>query len=182
MTLLYGVAAVLLFWWVSKLFASTNPKLLARVVKSAGGVVSLGVAALLMMRGRLDMALFVGGIGAWLLGWSATGPGGMRFPWGKGSSETAGARSKVASVLLAMELDHDSGGMTGTVSGGTFAGRNLDPQFGVKREQLTQERSNDHVGHVRRACDAHESRRFTLQAVGGVRETQHRLFHLFGDR
>jgi hypothetical protein len=125
-TLLYGLAAVLLFWWVSKLFASTNPRLLAKVMKSGGGVLSLGVAGLLMMRGRMDMALFVGGIGAWLLGWSATGPGGIRFPWSTGSSETPGARSKVASVLLSMELDHDSGGMTGTVSGGSFAGRNLD--------------------------------------------------------
>lgn len=126
MTLLYGILAVLLFWWVSKLFAGANPKLLARVVKSGGGVLSLGVAGLLMMRGRMDMALFMGGIGAWLLGWSATGPGGIRFPWGQDSAATPGARSKVASLLLSMELDHDSGAMTGTVSGGSFAGRNLD--------------------------------------------------------
>ena len=126
MTLLYGIGAVLLIWWLSKLFASTNPKMLAKAVKGGGGVLSLGVAALLMMRGRLDMAIFVGGIGAWLLGWSATGPGGIRFPWGTSSAETPGARSQVASRLLAMELDHDSGGMTGTVSGGRFAGRSLD--------------------------------------------------------
>ena len=126
MTLLYGIGAVLLIWWLSKLFASTNPRMLAKAVKVGGGALSLGVAALLMMRGRLDMAIFVGGIGAWLLGWSATGPGGIRFPWGTSSAETPGARSQVASRLLAMELDHDSGGMTGTVSGGRFAGRNLD--------------------------------------------------------
>ena len=126
MTLLYGVAAVLLFWWLSKLFASTNPKVLVRAVKGVGGFASLGVAALLLMRGRLDMALFVGGIGAWLLGWSATGPGGFRFPWSGSGGETPGARSKVSSQLLAMELDHDSGGMTGTVRAGAFAGRSLD--------------------------------------------------------
>ncbi|KPF63456.1 hypothetical protein IP69_18940 [Bosea sp. AAP35] len=126
MTLLYGIAAVLLFWWVSKLFASTNPKLLARALKTGGGFLSLGVAGLLMMRGRLDMAIFVGGIGAWLLGWSATGPGGFRFPWSSTAGETPGARSTVTSPLLAMELDHDSGGMTGKVSGGSFAGRDLD--------------------------------------------------------
>lgn len=144
MTLLYGVVAVLLFWWVSKLFAGTSPRLLAKVLKGGGGVLSLGVAALLMMRGRMDMALFVGGIGAWLLGWSATGPGGIRFPWEQGAGETAGARSKVTSGLLAMELDHDSGGMTGTVSGGAFAGRNLDdlslPEIGaLMRECLAQD-------------------------------------------
>lgn len=144
MTLLYGILAVLLVWWVSKLFASTNPKLLAKVVKSGGGVLSLGVAGLLMMRGRMDMALFMGGIGAWLLGWSATGPGGIRFPWGQDAGATPGARSKVASLLLAMELDHDSGAMTGTVSGGAFAGRKLDelslPEIGaLMRECLAQD-------------------------------------------
>ncbi|KRE15012.1 hypothetical protein ASE63_17350 [Bosea sp. Root381] len=144
MTLLYGLAAVLLVWWVSKLFAGTNPKSLAKVMKSGGGVLSLGVAGLLMMRGRMDMALFVGGIGAWLLGWSATGPGGIRFPWGQDTTATPGARSKVTSVLLAMELDHDSGEMTGTVSGGSFAGRRLDelalPEIGaLMRECLAQD-------------------------------------------
>jgi hypothetical protein len=135
-TLLYGVCVAILVWWVSKLFAGTNPKLLAKVLKTGGGVVSLAVAALLMLRGRLDMAVFVGGIGAWLLGWSAYGPGGLRFPWsGGGKVETPGARSKVASVLLEMELDHDSGGMTGKVVAGSFAGRALDalslPELGA---------------------------------------------------
>lgn len=124
--LLYGVAVLILIWWVSKLFSSANPKLLAKAVKTGGGIVSLGVAALLMLRGRLDMAIFIGGIGAWLLGWSAYGPGGMRFPWGNDKIETPGARSKVASALLAMELDHDSGGMTGKVVAGSYAGRDLD--------------------------------------------------------
>lgn len=126
MTLLYGVAVLILIWWLSKLFVGLDPKKLAKVAKTGGGVLSLGVAALLMMRGRLDMALFVGGIGAWLLGWSAYGPGGMRFPWGGEAAETPGGRSKVQSGLLEMELDHDSGAMKGVVRAGAFAGRDLD--------------------------------------------------------
>ncbi|MGO4741119.1 molecular chaperone DnaJ [Bosea sp. 2KB_26] len=126
MTLLYGIAVVILLWWVSKLFTGANPQLLAKALKTLGGVLSLGVAALMMLRGRLDMAIFVGGIGAWLLGWSAYGPGGMRFPWSSGARETPGARSRVSSTLLEMELDHDSGGMTGKVKAGAFAGRDLD--------------------------------------------------------
>lgn len=144
MTLLYGVAVVLVIWWASKLFSSANPKLLAKALKTGGGVLAMGVAALLMLRGRLDMAVFVGGIGAWLLGWSAYGPGGMRFPWSTDKLGTPGKRSKVASTLLAMELDHDSGGMTGTVVGGAYAGRNLDslslPELGLlMRECLAQD-------------------------------------------
>ena len=126
MSLLYGVAVLILVWWLAKLFAGTNPKMLARVMKTVGGVASLGVAGLLMVRGRMDMAIFLGGIGAWLLGWSATGPGGIRFPWADRSGPTAGTTSKVGSVLLEMELDHDSGGVSGSVKAGAFAGRPLD--------------------------------------------------------
>ncbi len=144
MTLLYGVAVLILLWWVSKLFAGANPKKLATLMKTGGGVLSLGVAALLMLRGRLDMALFVGGIGAWLLGWSAYGPGGMRFPWSGDKAETPGKRSTVESALLRMELDHDSGGMTGKVRAGHFAGRDLDglslPEIAtLMRECLAQD-------------------------------------------
>lgn len=126
MGLLYGVAVLILVWWLAKLFAGTNPKALARVMKTIGGVASLGVAGLLIVRGRMDMAIFLGGVGAWLLGWSATGPGGIRFPWADRSGPTAGATSKVGSTLLEMELDHDSGAMTGSVRAGTYAGRALD--------------------------------------------------------
>lgn len=126
MNLLYGVAVLILVWWLVKLFAGANPKVLAKLGKTVGGVASLGVAALLMARGRMDMAVFLGGIGAWLLGWSATGPGGIRFPWADRSGPTAGATSKVQSALLEMELDHDSGAMRGKVRDGAYAGRDLD--------------------------------------------------------
>jgi hypothetical protein len=127
-TLLYGIATLILIWWLVKLFAGADPKKLVRFSKMAGGVASLGVAALLMLRGRPDMAIFLGGLGAWLLGWSAYGPGGLRMPeWAKdwGGTGSAG-RSKVASALLEMELDHDSGGIKGKVVAGAFAGRELD--------------------------------------------------------
>lgn len=126
MGLLYGVAVLILVWWLAKLFAGADPKVLAKLGKTAGGVASLGVAALLMVRGRLDMAVFLGGIGAWLLGWSATGPGGIRFPWADRSGPTRGATSKVQSLLLEMELDHDSGAMRGRVRSGAYGGRDLD--------------------------------------------------------
>lgn len=128
MTLLYGIAAVIAIWWLSKLFAGADPKKLVKLGKAVGGTAALAVAALMMLRGRLDMAIFLGGLGAWLLGWSAYGPGGLKMPeWAKdwGGTKSSG-RSKVASILLAMELDHDSGGVTGKVQAGAFAGRDLD--------------------------------------------------------
>ncbi|MCO5093046.1 molecular chaperone DnaJ [Bosea sp. (in: a-proteobacteria)] len=126
MSLIYGVAVLILVWWLAKLFAGANPKALARLAKTGGGVAALGVAGLLMARGRMDMAVFLGGIGAWLLGWSATGPGGIRFPWADRGGPTPGATSQVKSVLLEMELDHDSGAVAGRVTAGPYEGRNLD--------------------------------------------------------
>lgn len=125
MTLLYGIATLILIWWIAKLFTGVKPQVMARGLKTLGGIASLGIGALLMARGRLDMAIFLGGIGAWLLGWSATGPGGIRWPW-PDKTETPGQRSRVGSALLDMELDHDSGAMAGQVTGGRFAGRRLD--------------------------------------------------------
>lgn len=139
MGLLYGVAVLILIWWVLKFFAGTNPRVLAKVAKTGGGVAALGVAALLMLRGRLDMAVFLGGVGAWLLGWSATGPGGLRFPWADRAKSAPGATSKVESILLAMELDHDSGAMRGKVKNGGFAGRDLDSLSATELPALMRE-------------------------------------------
>lgn len=141
MMLLYGIATLVLLWWLAKLFAEVDPKRLVRFGKVVGGTLSLGVAALLMLRGRADMAVFLGGLGAWLLGWSAYGPGGLRMPdWAKdwGGAGSAG-RSKVASGLLEMELDHDSGGIRGKVVAGAVAGRDLDDLTPAELSALLRE-------------------------------------------
>ena len=41
MSLLYGVAVLILVWWLAKLFAGANPKVLARLAKTGGGVAAL---------------------------------------------------------------------------------------------------------------------------------------------
>ena len=121
-TLVYGIAAVGLVWWVSKLFAQGNPAALAKGLKLAGGVVSLAGAALMLFRGRIDMAFLLGGVAAWLFGWSSFG-----FPgFGRRTAKTPGAVSRVRSAMIEMELDHDTGAMNGTVLAGSFAGRALD--------------------------------------------------------
>ena len=121
-TLVYGVAAVAAFWWLSRQFAQANPVLLVKRVKQAGGVAAFAGAALMLFRGRIDMAFLLGGAGAWLLGWS-----GMGLPSFKGrTAKTPGAVSRVRSAMIEMELDHDTGDMSGTVLAGAFAGRALN--------------------------------------------------------
>ena len=132
MGLLYGLATHILVWWVLKFFGGSDPKKLAKVAKTGGGVAALGAAGLLMLRGRMDMAMVLGGVGAWLLGWSATGPGGIRFPWGGGSSVAQ-------SPLLAVDLAPDGSASGGRVKGGAFAGRDLDGLGAAEMTALMRE-------------------------------------------
>lgn len=129
-SLLYGAALLAALWWLSRVFARANPTVLARSLKLAGGVLALGGAATLGLRGRLDMAFLLGGLGAWLLGWT-----GLRLPgFGGGSARPkAGSVSRVRSAMVEMELDHDTGAMRGTVLAGPLNGRDLD---GLDREEL----------------------------------------------
>src|SRR5689334_10739845 len=110
-TLLYGVAALAVFWWLSRLFAQTNPAAMAKGIKIAGGAASLAGAGLMLVRGRIDMAMLLGGVAAWLFGWSSFGFRGF----GTRTAKRPGAVSRVRSAMIEMQLDHDSGDMNGTV-------------------------------------------------------------------
>ena len=120
-TWLYGAGVLVLLWWLSKTFATTNPTALAKGIRIAGGVAALGVAALLGLRGRIDMAFLVGGAGAWLLGWNGLPIRGF----GSRTAKQPGAVSRVRSAMIEMELDHDTGDMDGSVLAGPKAGRTL---------------------------------------------------------
>ena len=121
-TLVYGVAAVAVFYWLSRQFAQANPTVLAKRLKQAAGAAAFTAAALMLFRGRIDMAFFLGGAGAWLLGWS-----GLGLPSFKGrTAKTPGAVSRVRSAMIEMELDHDTGDMSGSVLAGPLTGRALN--------------------------------------------------------
>jgi hypothetical protein len=156
MALLYGIAVVALVWWLSQKFAGANTASLAKALKVVAGVVALGGAGLMALRGRLDMALLLGGLGAWLLGWSA-----FRFPWAsRGAQRTAGTVSRVRSAMVEMELDHDTGAMDGTVLAGALAGRRLSTldDAGL-RDLLAECRRSDPDGG--RLLEAYLDRRST---------------------
>lgn len=136
MAVLYGLAALLAIWWIAKMFAGSNPTLLAKYIKSLGGWASMGLAAFLFMRGRVDMAMLVGGFGAWLLGWAYHHP---LSQWTQNWRKSAGQNSRVSSRMLDMELDHDSGVMRGKVTSGAFAGRDLDGLSAPELQALIRE-------------------------------------------
>lgn len=118
------LAAAILFaaWFLIRLFARTPPAQLARMVKGGAGALILAFAGLLFVRGRIDFAIAVGGVGLWLLGLGAAPQ------WLDAFRSVGGARasvSKVRSGLLQMELDHDTGALDGDVLDGPYSGRRL---------------------------------------------------------
>ena len=151
--LLYGV----------RLFARANPAALAKAVKRGGGTLSLIGAGFLLLRGRIDIALGLGSLGVWLLGW-ASGPGfrGFRWPGSSGQSRI----SRVRSATIEMRLDHDSGAMDGTVLSGTLQGQQLASLSRPQCEALYQTCLSDDPEGAR-LLEAYLDRRFTGWRAAG---------------
>jgi hypothetical protein len=127
-TLIAGVVAVVVLYLLLQMFRAANPVVLARVIKIVGGVLALAVAAFTGMRGELAVAIPLGIFGAGLLGWSPFGPGGFGNIGGifGGAQRSEGQASRVRSQFLDMNLDHDSGALSGRIVDGPNAGHALD--------------------------------------------------------
>ncbi len=167
--LLYGIAAVTVLWFFLSNFAHANPATLAKFLKITGGVLALGLAGLLAVRGRIDMALLTGSLGAWLLGWSR-----FTFPGlGTRSQRTSGSTSRVRSGLIEMTLDHDTGEMEGSVLAGAFAGQQLGSLDEARlRDLLTECQAGDPDGV--RLLEAYLDRRFPRWREDTQNEEQRR--------
>jgi len=130
MMLLYGIALAALVWWLAKVFVRTDAAAVAKAVKIVGGILALGAAALLAARGRFDMALLLGGFGAWALGWW----NGAALPWRR-AGRANGRFSRIRSAMIEMEIDHATGALGGSVLAGSHAGRSLSDldQSGLRK-------------------------------------------------
>lgn len=128
--LLYGIALAALVWWLAKVFVRTDAAAVAKAVKIVGGILALGAAALLAARGRFDMALLLGGFGAWALGWW----NGAALPWRR-AGRANGRFSRIRSAMIEMEIDHATGALGGSVLAGSHAGRSLSDldQSGLRK-------------------------------------------------
>jgi hypothetical protein len=121
--LLLGLAALVVALIVLRGFTVANPAAMARQLKLAGGIIALIAALVFFVRGGINQALILGLVGAWLLGWRGLGSWGG-FP---GSArKSPGQTSHVATDHLEMDLDHDTGAMTGRVLKGMFQGRSIE--------------------------------------------------------
>jgi hypothetical protein len=91
-------------------------------MKAGGGLLSLGMAVFLGLRGELAVAIPLGAFGLGLLGWLPFGPAGFSARTQKSPGQT----SRVRSQFLEMELDHDTGAMRGIIIAGPRRGTALD--------------------------------------------------------
>jgi DnaJ-domain-containing protein 1 len=118
--LLLGGSAVILLVYLYSLFTQGEIRRMVLTIRWTLGLALLAGAAILALGGRIGLASMLAIAGGGILWRGRLGPidlgGGMTSPHN---------RSKVKSQFLAMELDHDTGSVTGEVRAGAFAGRSL---------------------------------------------------------
>jgi hypothetical protein len=121
-TILFGVVVLVLALWALHVFTKANPKLLARVLRPAIGIVALALAGFLGLRGHLELAIPLGAFGFGVLGLIPFGRAGIF----QRTQKSSGQVSRVRSAFVEMELDHDSGAMRGRILAGRHEGMALD--------------------------------------------------------
>ncbi len=72
-TLLFGLLALVLGLWALNVISKVDPKVAARVTKAGGGLLAIGFAAFLGLRGEIGIAIPLGIFGLGLLGWMPFG-------------------------------------------------------------------------------------------------------------
>jgi hypothetical protein len=120
--LFLGLLALVLALWALNVVSKVDPHVGARVLKAGGGLLSLGLAVFLGLRGEIGIAIPLGAFGLGLLGWLPFGPAGFS----KRTTKSKGQASRVRSAYLEMELDHDSGDMRGRIVAGRHQGVALE--------------------------------------------------------
>jgi hypothetical protein len=120
--LFFGILVLVLLLWGLNGFSRADPKLLAKVLRPAGGILALAAAAYLFVRGQIEVAIPLGLTGLGLLGWGPFASTG----WFQRANKSPGQTSRVRASFIEMELDHDSGAMRGTILSGSHQGASLD--------------------------------------------------------
>lgn len=124
------IGTVLGLRWLARANPATLARVIRRLLTAAGAVAGIGVLLAILFRAPgflFSLLMFGMPIALWI--WRNYR---ARAGLGKGwqnpgtSSSSGGNASIVETSWLRMRLDHDSGGMDGTVLRGAFAGRGLD--------------------------------------------------------
>ena len=118
---LLGLVALVVFLVAGRIFANANPQVIARQLRILGGVAALAIALVFVFRGAAGYAAPLAAFGFWLL----FGGGGLGWG-GYGAQPSVGQASRIATEFLEVELEHDTGRISGRVLRGQFTGRALE--------------------------------------------------------
>ena len=121
-TILIGLVVLVLLLWAMHTLARANPRTVATGMRTAGGYGALAGAVAVAATGRVAIALPLGIAGLALLGWWPGAPAGLGQRWNK----SPGQVSHVRTAFIEMELEHDTGNMTGRILAGPHEGTVLD--------------------------------------------------------
>jgi hypothetical protein len=121
MPLLFGLVVLVLALWALNVVSKVDPKVGARVMKASGGLLAIGFAAFLGLRGEIGVAIPLGVFGLGLLGWLPFGASGFSAR----TKKSTGQVSRVRTQFFEMELDHDTGAMRGRIIAGPRLGTEL---------------------------------------------------------
>jgi hypothetical protein len=121
MQFLIAIAILIGGYWLIRKSAKLQPAQARLFTRKLAGSAVIGLSGFLALRGSMQLAVpvFLAGLG--LIGLNSNFARG--FSWGE---KKTGQTSRVATTILAMELDHDTGSMSGEVLEGEFKGRRLD--------------------------------------------------------
>jgi hypothetical protein len=140
MNLIIGLILLFLLVQGIKRFARMDAAAAARLVRHGGGVLGMIGAFLLLLRGRIGLAAALAGMMANFAGWRTTSGGPSTGFRNVGEGARAGRSSTARSAMVEMQLDHDSGAMTGRVLAGAYAGRAVEtlsrPELVALRREL----------------------------------------------
>jgi DnaJ-class molecular chaperone with C-terminal Zn finger domain len=119
---LLGIALVVGFYILARVFVSADPRTLANTVRYGGMALGVVVVVFLTLTGRLGTALMLGAVAFPLFTrWRV-----LRDSWRSAHGPSGGQTSKVETLYLRMTLFHDTGAMAGEVLHGPWRGRTLD--------------------------------------------------------
>jgi hypothetical protein len=121
-TLVFGILVLVLVLWALNAYSKADPKMLAKLLPSAGGIGAIALAGFLGFRGHMETAIPLGLFGLGMLGWGPFAATGIS----KRTQKTPGQTSRVRSAFVEMELEHDSGAMIGRILAGPYEGKSLD--------------------------------------------------------
>ncbi|MCK7612151.1 DnaJ domain-containing protein [Roseibium sediminicola] len=151
--LLIGLVLLAALVLLGNRFVTANPAALAGTVQTLAGWFLIALAAVFMLTGRIVLGIPLLGLGLGVLGFGSL----SGLTGGYNPKKASGQRSRVRTAMVEMELDHDTGVMSGTVLAGGFQSRRLDDLNETELEAFWRETAQD--AQSRQLVEAYLDRR-----------------------